>query len=699
MGLQRQKVISYTQNAQLEREVEALQRQLEKMEQIDRTLTHSGGNGKRGAAATTSDSSLYSPVSSSALNGTNLSTLTTSLHLHTPPKGAGKYYSSIYPIDEESHGHGHGHNRGVSSGDAKRSHALSSGGQYSEAKAAPAPRFNARGKSHKHGSSSSSDTDNSLSQMAQQHHDSSSFRHYPLDAAAPVVVALAAQEKGPRRAHLRGGRHHHSDGHRDAEESEYVPSTNNSTHVTVAGASRLQQHALRRRVRAGAKASASSRDLGGNSSGFDSDDSANSAAASTNARHSVGSGSSRRSGRPQRATEYPAKPADHERGHRAALKRDSNTSVDADGIDQIQTRQGVAPTSTVSREQQKLAVSRASVAAAVAPSEDEEDSEPPPQRGVLKQHKDKVHRHRRMTADVADSSTLETNLSAANSGHPVAGGAASAKNSGVTRGAALRGLNNKRRYSLDGHSDLNSPDESSGHEDGRLRGSVAHVSLEGLSESERALKQLHVSPTQSPAKNASSASRPTPGAATKTTHARRRATSGSNDPSSAPQQQQHVNSKELSPIKEQLSEEPVVSLASPRPAAPSVAVAAEHATGINNEKLREKRRRNRVTSVASDPHANQPAIPSAASAATVSSINAAEMKVGDKVTLWTSALDDRFLNYYIDCWSLAHCIIVSLGTCAAGQRSVCCCGSRSNASQTCSTRWRPPRREFSSWTR
>eukprot|EP01034_Spumella_vulgaris_P031897 gene31897-39409_t len=35
MGLQRQKVISYTQNAQLEREVEALQRQLEKMDQLD----------------------------------------------------------------------------------------------------------------------------------------------------------------------------------------------------------------------------------------------------------------------------------------------------------------------------------------------------------------------------------------------------------------------------------------------------------------------------------------------------------------------------------------------------------------------------------------------------------------------------------------------------------------------------------------
>ena len=44
LGLQRQKVMSYTQNAQLEREVELLRKQLEKMEQLEKTFDMAKAN-------------------------------------------------------------------------------------------------------------------------------------------------------------------------------------------------------------------------------------------------------------------------------------------------------------------------------------------------------------------------------------------------------------------------------------------------------------------------------------------------------------------------------------------------------------------------------------------------------------------------------------------------------------------------------
>ena len=93
MILQRQKVISLTQNAQLEREVEALQRQLEKMDQFEQTLENT----------TRSNNSLNNTANSS-----NTVTSTSSPQHYNSNSGgvygSGKLlpkYSYIYPIDEE----------------------------------------------------------------------------------------------------------------------------------------------------------------------------------------------------------------------------------------------------------------------------------------------------------------------------------------------------------------------------------------------------------------------------------------------------------------------------------------------------------------------------------------------------------------------------------------------------------------------
>jgi hypothetical protein len=105
LGLQRQKVISYTQNAQLEREVEALQKQLEKIEQLEKSMDV--------------PASIISP-NRSLLNHSNLSLQSTSstvMDSHTKqhhpilinsnntsferPLWEPKY-PDIYPIDEEA---------------------------------------------------------------------------------------------------------------------------------------------------------------------------------------------------------------------------------------------------------------------------------------------------------------------------------------------------------------------------------------------------------------------------------------------------------------------------------------------------------------------------------------------------------------------------------------------------------------------
>lgn len=90
MGLQRQKVMSFTQNAQLEREVEALQRQLEKMEEMDRTLMKDPSTSSipSSTSKTMTGSRTRNPYHSAAI------IFPEQAEQHSPPP-------SIFPIEEE----------------------------------------------------------------------------------------------------------------------------------------------------------------------------------------------------------------------------------------------------------------------------------------------------------------------------------------------------------------------------------------------------------------------------------------------------------------------------------------------------------------------------------------------------------------------------------------------------------------------
>ena len=87
MGLQRQKVLSYTQNAQLEREVELLKKQLEKMEQLERTFDAASAN--RGV--------FHDSMKHLNGNGARKANGQQSFQPHWQ-------MASIYPIDEEQAG-------------------------------------------------------------------------------------------------------------------------------------------------------------------------------------------------------------------------------------------------------------------------------------------------------------------------------------------------------------------------------------------------------------------------------------------------------------------------------------------------------------------------------------------------------------------------------------------------------------------
>jgi hypothetical protein len=98
MVLQRKKVISLTQNAQLEREVEALQRQLEKMDQIDQTFAST--NKTNGSLNNTGNSSNTVPPGSTL----KFAQMSARSDLSSSGYGSGNVqgrYSYIYPIDEE----------------------------------------------------------------------------------------------------------------------------------------------------------------------------------------------------------------------------------------------------------------------------------------------------------------------------------------------------------------------------------------------------------------------------------------------------------------------------------------------------------------------------------------------------------------------------------------------------------------------
>lgn len=112
MGLQRQKVMSFTQNAQLEREVEALQKQLEKIEEFERSMDNSTSN-LTSPHQLTLHSSMQSSASTIYTNSASKAVYQNSSHeFQTPMQSKGSIntqdkhwtpkYSYIYPIDEES---------------------------------------------------------------------------------------------------------------------------------------------------------------------------------------------------------------------------------------------------------------------------------------------------------------------------------------------------------------------------------------------------------------------------------------------------------------------------------------------------------------------------------------------------------------------------------------------------------------------
>lgn len=113
MGLQRQKVMSYTENAKLEREVEELQRQLEIMDELDRAagIQHSSSstnvhstpvrlhNSMQSSASTIYNSANNTPIQSSTNSQSGSHSTQRGGHhaAHQPSK-----LSYIYPIDEET---------------------------------------------------------------------------------------------------------------------------------------------------------------------------------------------------------------------------------------------------------------------------------------------------------------------------------------------------------------------------------------------------------------------------------------------------------------------------------------------------------------------------------------------------------------------------------------------------------------------
>lgn len=105
MGLQRQKVMSYTQNAQLEREVEALQKQLERMEELERSMELSPSGAKLNNSMASSASTFQGSAEKNPHN---------SVKGQENIKKLSNRYSYIYPIDEEANewpGSGKDHKR------------------------------------------------------------------------------------------------------------------------------------------------------------------------------------------------------------------------------------------------------------------------------------------------------------------------------------------------------------------------------------------------------------------------------------------------------------------------------------------------------------------------------------------------------------------------------------------------------------
>eukprot|EP00981_Chlorochromonas_danica_P003869 scaffold735_cov159-Ochromonas_danica.AAC.1 len=177
MGLQRQKVMSFTQNAQLEREVEALQRQLEKMEEMDRTLVKDP-----------STSSIPSSTSKTMTTGSRTRNHYHSSAIifpeqteqHSPPP-------SIFPIEEE--------------GKDWSEEMMYHGGHKPTA-----PRRHFRYRDHKHvpsPSTSESEGEISSSRADAKDYPSRSPRNGPLPPSMAVKDKLISPSHRPLRRHLR----------------------------------------------------------------------------------------------------------------------------------------------------------------------------------------------------------------------------------------------------------------------------------------------------------------------------------------------------------------------------------------------------------------------------------------------------------------------------------------------------------------
>jgi hypothetical protein len=248
MGLQRKKVISFTQNAQLEREVEVLQKQLERLEQLEKM-----------------DASLHSPVNSSQINSSFQSSSSTVLdssskrilpqtRSSTDIKQWNPSFPYIYPIDEEANEWNGSHYFEARKGN-NRNVQQSNNNHSTSNQRRPGAASNNNSHNHRKGLSSSSDEENNQSnvefhkQVDKSHHDyhhiSPSSRNVPPDSQLRNIKSIrnnsnAAGGKGVRRRPYGGG---YSSSGADSDDSSsasnFVIKGNSSRN-----SSKAQAHAL-----------------------------------------------------------------------------------------------------------------------------------------------------------------------------------------------------------------------------------------------------------------------------------------------------------------------------------------------------------------------------------------------------------------------------------------------------------------------
>lgn len=174
MELQRQKVISLTQNAQLEREVEALQRQLEKMEQLDQTFEAArlGNTGRSNASLNNTGNSSHTVTGAGSSSNNMISK-----------------YSYIYPIDEE-----HSEQPTRNGQPFKLSEAKASAPQATSRR----NLFRGRDKGAKGGSSPSSSDNDSVNSYNNNGHIRNNHSLFPAAAAPTATGSVGGSVGGSR---------------------------------------------------------------------------------------------------------------------------------------------------------------------------------------------------------------------------------------------------------------------------------------------------------------------------------------------------------------------------------------------------------------------------------------------------------------------------------------------------------------------